>query len=103
MASKYRATACQIDGIRFASQKEGRRYAELKLMLKSRLIADLKLQPKIDLCIAPYGKVCSYIADFFYTEKGQPVYEDVKGFKTPIYKLKKKLVKALLNIEIRET
>ena len=103
MTSKYRARACVIDGIRFHSQKEGGRYIELKLLAKSGLIKDLKLQPKIPLRVVGYGLICTYIADFFYTEKGQPVYEDVKGYKTAIYKLKKKLVKALCNIDIRET
>jgi hypothetical protein len=49
-------------------------------------------------------KVCDYIADFSYIDvnetglQGQigcEVVEDVKGFKTDVYKLKKKLVEAL--------
>lgn len=101
--SKYSAVRTTVDGIKFASKKEARRYGELKLLERAKMIADLKLQPVIECRIAGYGLICKYIADFFYTEKGQPVYEDCKGFKTPIYKLKKKLVKALTGIDIRET
>jgi hypothetical protein len=51
--------------------------------------------------------ICRYHADFVYEERTKgawaEVVEDVKGFKTPAYKLKKKLMRACHNIEIRET
>ena len=99
---KYGAKPVVIDGIRFASQKEGRRYQELLLLQRSGEIRDLKLQPRIDICAPGYGKVCTYVADFFYTAGGHPVYEDCKGFKTQIYRLKKKLVCAFVGIDIKE-
>jgi hypothetical protein len=46
--------------------------------------------------------ICTYVADFKYLENGKEVVEDVKGFKTPVYKLKKKLVEAIYGIEIIE-
>ncbi len=48
-----------------------------------------------------------YRADFVYEElrKGvwSEVVEDVKGFLTPMYRLKRKLMKAIYGIDIRET
>lgn len=101
--SKYRAQACEIDGLRFASKKEGARYRALQLLAKARLIQSLELQVKYTITIGAH-KICSYIADFRYLnlETGHYVVEDVKGFKTPMYRLKKKLVKACYGIDIVE-
>ena len=46
--------------------------------------------------------VCTYKADFTYIENGESITEDVKGYKTAIYKLKKKLMKVVNNIDITE-
>jgi hypothetical protein len=103
--AKYRSVPTKIDGIRFASKKEAARYAALKLLEKAGQITDLKLQPVIK-CQANGVHICDYRADFFYVQpKVTPlvVYEDCKGFKTPVYRLKRKLVKALTGIEIVET
>jgi len=51
-------------------------------------------------------KICRYVADFGYIENGAVVIEDVKSKITkglPVYRLKKKLMKALYGIDIRET
>jgi hypothetical protein len=45
----------------------------------------------------------TYIADFTYFEKdGQQVIEDVKGVRTPVYRLKKKIIEAEYGIAITE-
>lgn len=102
--SKYRAQPVVIDGVRFASKAEGRRYEELKLLVSSGRIHSLELQPKYPIKIEDV-KICSYVADFLYFDcaKNWWVTEDVKGVKTPVYRLKKKLVKALYGIDILET
>jgi hypothetical protein len=49
--------------------------------------------------------VCKYISDFVYLENGQKIVEDVKSEytrKLPVYRLKKKLVKAVHGIDIKE-
>ena len=47
--------------------------------------------------------VCKYIVEFVvHCQDGTIEYVDVKGFKTDVYKLKKKLVKAVLDIDIKE-
>lgn len=48
-------------------------------------------------------KVCEYEDDFSYKENGVLVVEDAKGMRTPLYRLKKKLMRAALGIEIKET
>lgn len=96
--SKYRAIKTVVDGITFDSRKEGRRYRELRLLEKAGVIKDLSLQPRFLLQEA-YSKngravrKIEYIADFSYydLEKDKFVVEDVKGLKTDVYKLKKKI------------
>lgn len=96
--SKYRAVRCEIDGIKFASKKEGRRYLELKALKEAGKIRRILYQTRWDL---PAG--VKYYSDFLINwEDGSETVEDVKGFKTPIYKLKKKQVEALYGIEIIE-
>lgn len=95
MVTKYRAQRVTIDGISFASKKEAARYCQLCLLQKLKLISNLTLQPKFPFIING-TKVCSYIADFKYIDNnGVEVVEDVKGYRTPVYKLKKKLLLAL--------
>jgi hypothetical protein len=108
-SGKYNAKRIQIDGIWFASTKEGMRYLELKMMQKAGSIRHLKLQPEFVICesVILDGKKCKarkYKADFYYiTDDNREVVEDCKGFKTQIYRLKRQLVKALHGIEILET
>ena len=92
--SKYRNVKTVVDGVTFDSGAEARRYGELKLLERAGEIENLELQPKFD-CIIDGKKVCRYRADFSYFTKEKRVVEDVKGFKTPVYRLKKKLVEAL--------
>lgn len=94
MRSKYRAVAVWVDGIRFASRAEARRYGQLMLLQKLGEISGLELQPKFPITIGG-TLVCSYVADFAYFDKEKRVIEDVKGMKTPVYRLKKKLVEAM--------
>ena len=86
----------------FASKKEARRYNELHLLERAGHIRALVKQPKFYITVNGVD-VCTYIADFCYFEGEQRIVEDVKGFKTPIYRLKKKLMKAVMGIEVKET
>lgn len=100
--SKYRAKRTEVGGITFASQKEARRYQELKLLERAGKVRDLRLQPKFQLLVGSTS-IGAYIGDFEYlTDYGEVVVEDVKGFKTPVYRLKKKHVEAQYGISIRE-
>lgn len=102
--SKYRNIPIIIDGLRFPSKKEGFRYLVLKRLQEQGEIKDLKLQIPYKLEINGV-KICSYRADFVYFDvpKNKEIVEDVKGYKTDIYKFKKKLMLALHNIDIYES
>lgn len=102
MKSKYRAIPTMIDNIRFASKKEAGRYCYLKWMLKVGRIRNLQIQPELEFWIDD-KPIFKYRADFSYFEGAQPVWEDVKGVRTPLYKLKKKIIEAHYKIQIRET
>lgn len=105
-ASKYRNQRTVVDGIAFPSKKEAVRYQQLKLLQSAGRIRNLERQVSFQLKVDDF-KVCLYRADFVYEEyvgeEWSTVVEDCKGFPTSVYKLKKKLMKACLGIEIRET
>lgn len=100
---KYGAKRITIDGHTFPSLAEGRRYEELKLMQQQGHIKHLTLQPRYQIRIDGV-LITTYVADFRYqdVETGETVVEDVKGFKTPVYKLKRKLMQVVNGIEIQE-
>ncbi len=100
--SKFGSVKTKVDGITFDSKKEAARYIDLKLLLKAGEIADLELQPTY-VMIVNGRKICSYRADFRYMENGRQITEDVKGVRTAVYGIKKKLLKACYGIEVCET
>lgn len=101
---KYHNSKTVIDGIRFDSKKEAKRYLELKILEKAGAIQDLKRQvPYVLINKSRYGRAIKYVADFVYLENGQLVVEDVKGVRTPVYKLKKRLMAERFGIEVKET
>ena len=93
----------------FDSRKESDRYTELKLLEKAGVISDLRTQVVFELIPRQIykGKFAEhpvrYVADFVYTEDGETVVEDVKGMKTDVYRIKKKLMLYMHGIRIRET
>ena len=94
--SKYSAEKTEVDGITFDSTKESKRYANLKLLERAGVIENLKLQPRFLLQEGfTYNghkeRKIEYVADFQYERNGQTIVEDVKGMKTEVYKLKRKL------------
>jgi len=90
--------------LRFDSAAEARRNGELCLLLRAGAIADLRRQVAYP-CAVNGVLVCRYVADFVYVTDGQTVVEDTKSAATrklPVYRLKKKLVKALYGVDIVE-
>lgn len=100
--SKFGNRRTIVDGVNFASAKEAKRYGELKLLQRGGRISDLVLQPRFPLSVNG-DLVCTYVGDFAYREGGQAIVEDSKGVETPEFKLKKKLMRACLGIEVRIT
>jgi hypothetical protein len=101
--NKYRAKPVVTDEGRFASQREYQHWCEMKLQEKAGWVTDLQRQVRFKLAIGPHH-ICDFIADEVFTDTatGKRVVVDVKGVKTPVYRLKKKLMKALLNIDVVE-
>jgi hypothetical protein len=98
--SKY--GAIKTDGR--ASKKEARRAQELMLLQRCGQIFDLKEQVRVELIPKQDGeRSVHYVIDFVYHESGKEVWEDTKGFRTPLYILKRKLVLQRYGIKIRET
>lgn len=93
----------------YDSAKEHKRADQLKLMLRAGLISNLREQVKFVLVPAQRDadgnlleRECSYYADFVYDKDGVTVVEDTKGFRTPEYKLKRKLMLHVHRISIVE-
>ena len=100
---KYRNEPVIVDGIRFDSKKEAEHYRGLCLLKRAGVVERIDLQVKHPLTVNG-EKVGTYIADFVVQfQDGRIEVQDVKGIRTPVYKLKKRLMKAIYGIEIIET
>lgn len=107
--SKYNSKKTVVGGQKFDSKKEARRYQELLLLEKAGEIKNLSRQVKFVLIPSQRdesGKLiereCSYKADFTYEEGIKTVVEDVKGYRTKEYIIKRKLLLYQYGIRIRE-
>lgn len=107
--NKYSNKKQEIDGIVFDSKKEAKRYLELKQKQEKGEIDNLQLQ--VPFTLIPSQKTSretlrpvKYKADFVYYDnvKQTRIIEDVKGFRTPEYQIKKKLMMYELGLEIEE-
>lgn len=97
-ASKYRNVRTVVDGIPFASKAEARRFSELKLAKLAGEVFWFARQVSFDL---PGGQ--KYRADFVVCwVDGSVTIEDSKGMVTPVYAIKRALMKEAWGIEIRE-
>lgn len=100
--SKYGNTKVEIDGFKFDSKKEGMRYVELKHMQRAGIISGLELQ--VSYVFEHNGvKIATYLADFRYQQDGKTVVEDVKGMRTQVYIIKRKMMLAFHGVKIKET
>ena len=93
----------------FDSKHELQRWGELKIMERAGIIEQLKRQVRFDLVPAqprdgliPAERGVSYIADFTYLKNGELVVEDAKGYKTAEYIIKRKLMRWIHKVVIKE-
>ena len=100
--SKYRNIPVEVDGIRFASKAEAARYNVLKLREKAGEIGGLELQRRFPIIVGAGAVVTVYVSDFAYWDhqRDRFVVEDVKGVATPVFRLKQKLMQAVLGIDV---
>ena len=101
---KYGNKKTTVHGITFDSKWESERYLYLKSLEKAGRVKDLELQPRYNIMVNDQ-KICAYVADFKYNKESadgiwQHIVEDAKGVETPEFKLKKKLMKAVFDIDI---
>lgn len=101
MPRKYRNQPVEVDGIQFASKREARHYAELRLLERAGEIQDLEVHPAIGLTVAGV-RICRIVPDFRFieTRSGALRYQDTKGVVTRDWKLKAKLFQAIHGTEI---
>ena len=109
MVAKYHNKKAKYDGYTFDSIREKNYYIKLKLLEKAGKIKELELQKEYEL--QPSYKLnnktsrkITYRADFTYktTEDNKMHVIDVKGYRTDVYRLKKKLFEYKYKIEIEE-
>lgn len=101
---KYGNQKTEVEGVLFDSKKEAERYKELLLLERAGEIHELERQVRFELRVNKHP-VCSYTADFTYRKRGFKALtvEDSKGVRTRDYIIKKKLMKAIHNIDVLET
>lgn len=126
MKNKYFSKKATVDGIEFDSQKEAKRYSELRLLERAGKIRNLQIQVPYVLIPPQYEEVVEYtpkrnkekvtkklvegrlkyIADFVYEQNGEVIVEDVKGYKKSgaysIFVIKRKLMLYNYGIKVRE-
>ena len=106
--TKYKAVRTELDGHVFDSEKEMRRWQDLRLLERAGAILNLQRQVSFDLYGANGERVARYVADFTYRDLriGKYIVEDVKSpmtRKLPIYRLKAKLMIAVHGLRVLET
>lgn len=76
----------------YASKGEAARADELRMLQAGGAISDLREQ--VPVVVSPDGcERITLVVDFVYVEDGREVIEDFKGFETPEFKLKWKLLR----------
>jgi len=94
--NKYHNRRIEADGHKFDSAAECNRYYQLKLLERSGEIRNLQVHPVYLLqerfkYAGKWERAITYEADFAYVQDDRVVVEDVKGVRTPVYLLKRKL------------
>ena len=100
-STKYGNCRVEVDGIKFDSKGEGKRWLDLQLLATDGRITGLERQVRFPLEVDGQRSGC-YVADFVYFRGSERIVEDVKGMKTPLYKWKSKHFAAQYGREISE-
>lgn len=95
---KFHNVATEVNGIKFSSKKEAKHWGDLVMARRAGSLLFALRQVPFHLP----GNV-RYVVDFVeFWANGDVRFTDVKGFKTPMYKVKLKLVEAEFPIKITE-
>lgn len=100
--SKYGATKTMLDGITFDSKREAAYYSELKIREKAGEVTGVEMQRPFALLGINGTLMATFRADFCFWDNTAGRFRciDVKGFDTPVGKLKRKMMKGLLGIDV---
>ena len=109
--SKYGNKKTKIGQLTFDSKKEARRYLVLQDLEKRGLIHDLRTQVRFKFPIngellryVDSNRAITYVADFtYFSGQDELTVEDVKGFKTRDYLIKKALMMSVHGVVVKET
>ncbi len=105
---KFKNKRCVVDGQKFDSQAQARRYLALRQLERAGQIAELAREVKYEFVVNGVV-ICGARFDFAYLENHRRVVEDVKGYinkKHPmfqVFQIKVRLLKALHGIDVRVT
>lgn len=106
MRNKYNNQKTIYNGFKYDSKKEAEHAKLLDLMQRAKDPAQrvISIKRQVPYVININGvKICTYYADFLVQYgNGKREVQDVKGYKTDVYKLKKKLVEAIYKVKIIE-
>ena len=105
--NKFGAKKTDFMGMKFDSKWEAERYGQLHAMQENGEISELERKVRFNIVIEGQ-KICAYIADYTYRKPNKDgvleyVVEDAKGVETEVFRLKKKLMLAVNNIDIKVT
>jgi len=97
--SKYRSKSTEYNGVVYHSKKEAAYARDLDLRMKAGEIKKWERQVRVPLKV--YGvHICNYYIDFVvYYPSGEVEYVEVKGFETPLWRLKWKLFEVIYSKE----
>ena len=107
--NKYGARKVVVDGLKFDSVLEAKRWQELKLLERAGRIAFIERQNVFALAPAVklHGEArlkpaLRYVADFRYVTTPDFAYvvEDAKGRDTPVSRIKRHLMKSVHGIDV---
>jgi hypothetical protein len=99
--AKYRNVKVDTPDGRFDSKREYDRWCQLRVCERAGPISNLRRQVRYPLVVNGV-KIATYAADMVYEQGGATVVEDVKAIRTQAYILKRKLMRALYGIDIKE-
>ena len=100
--SKYRNVKVTVDGITFDSKREAAYYAALKVRERAGEVSAVEMQRPFKM-LGPKGElIATYKADFAFWDHTEDRFRviDVKGFITKEFNLKRKMMKALLGVDV---
>lgn len=106
--SKYGAKPQVVDGHRFGSKAEAKRYGELRQLEMAGYIRGLELHPVYEISVdgrpvkMRNGHTAKYTADFRYFEGGERIVEEVKGAIVRDYPLRRAIIEHIYGVKIRE-